>query len=64
MLKEDLPIEYYMGKLLNRKKRGRPKIVPSALRTVDVCHEYHSDDDVDYDVNAICPVFVYLTLNN
>ena len=44
VLNEDVPSEYDMGTLLTRKKRGRPKSVPSALHVVK--HEDSSDSDV------------------
>ena len=42
VLNEDAPSDHHMGKLLTRKKRGRPKRVLSAL---DICDDHDSDDD-------------------
>ena len=58
VLKEKVPVEYYMGRLLSRKKRSRPKKVPSALETVEIYDPDESDDDVDDDVCLVCPVCI------
>ena len=51
VLNQDVPSEYDMTKLLSRKKRGRPKSVPSALETSDIIDV--DDDDYDDDDNIV-----------
>ena len=57
-LKEEVPIECHMGRLLTRKKRGRPKKVPFALETVEIYDKDDSNYDVDDDVHPIFPVCI------
>ena len=48
VLNREVLSEHKMGNSLSRKKRGRPKSVPSALETsdiVDVDDEDHGDED-------------------
>ena len=49
VLKEKVPTEHRMGRLLSRKKRGRPKSVPGALETIvfDENNEEFDDDSDD-----------------
>ena len=50
-LKQEIPSEHEMGKLLSRKKRGRPKSFPYALDTNDVIdvddEDYGDEDDIE-----------------
>ena len=49
-----------MRKLLSRKKRGRPKSVPSALETSDIVDvdndDYDDDDDIEEGIFLPCSV--------
>ena len=55
VLKEDVPSEYAMGKLLTRKKRGRPKCVPPALEILIIDDSDDSDSGDNHDLTEGYP---------
>ena len=50
VLKEDVPSECAMGKLLTRKKRWRPKCVPPALEILNIDGSNDSDSGDNHDL--------------
>ena len=59
-MKEEVPTECHMDKLLTHKKRGSPKLALSTLETSNDHGEddYDVNDDVDYDAHPFCPIFI------
>ena len=59
-MKEEVPSECHMGKLLTHKKRGRPKTALSELETSNDHDEddYDFNDDFDDDAHPFCPIWI------
>ena len=61
VLKEKVPTECHMGRLLSRKKRGRPKSVPRALEPIVIDENNEEVDDESDDsefLDGFAPVSI------